>query len=423
MLRSFSIGLLIALSIMLPAGRAQTPENADQLRLEFEREKWRDEMSLRTRDLNLREREQAAKEAEPQSKRHEPSAAPWYTNPLVLAILAAAVAAFGNAGVATVNGVMQRKLETAKREAELALEATKAESTRILEVIKTGDTEKAAKNLQFLVDTGLVAGAERAGRLRDYLEKRTPGSGPSLPASSPRFGFEQTEGLTAPLQDTVRRNLEGYISYLDGIGFPRDTKRANIKIYPMQSPNAFYVDGSLEIDTGYAEDPFTALREFSHHALTTPMGGKPWAMSNRVMPIESGLADYFVGSFLNNAKVGEVIARLERMEKPYLRALDNDRTFTEFARLPDEMKYHDGGEIWSGAFWGMRAAIGRDTVDPILARGWLKEAEKDREPTAKSFVAALLAAAATMTSADNVAVIRSVLRERKFPLPKDASGT
>ncbi len=419
MLRSFLIAGMLALTMASP-GRAQAPGNVDQLRLEFEREKWRDELNLRTRDLTLREREQASKEAELATKRREQPASPW-SNPLVLAILAAAVAAIGNAIVATVNGRMQRRLEVTKREAELALEATKSESTRILEMIKTGDTEAAAKNLQFLVDTGLVAGAERAGKLREYLEKRQPGSGPSLPAASSRFGFEQTEGLTAPLQDSVRRNLEGYISYLDQIGFPRDTKRANIKIYPMQSPNAYYVDGSLEIDVRYAEDPFAALREFSHHVLTVPMGDKPWATTNRVMPIESGLADYFAGSFLNNPKVGEVIARLERFEKPYLRALDNRRKFTEFAGLAEEMKYHEGGEIWSGAFWEMRAMLGRDAVDPILARAWLDEAKKDKAPTPKSFVSAILDAGKGMTSPDNAAAIRSVLRERRFPVPKDAA--
>jgi hypothetical protein len=393
---------------MLPGARAQTPASPDQARFEFEREKWRDELNLRTRELAL-------KEAELQAKRAAPPASPWYTNPLVLAILAATVAAIGNAVVATVNGRMQRRLENTKRDAELTLEATKAESTRILEMIKTGDTEAAAKNLQFLVDTGLVASPERAEKLRNYLADRAPGSGPALPATSPRFGFEKTESLPTSLQESIRRNLEGFVSYLDQAGFPKDAKRANVKIYKMDQPNAFYRDGTLEIDVGYAEDPYTALREFGHHALTAPMGDKPWARGSHVMPIESGLADYFAGSFLNNPRVGEVIARLEGLDVPYLRTLDNERRYSEFAALEQEMQYHSGGEIWGGAFWEMRSRLGREKLDPILARAWLVEAASEQEPTAKSFVAALLTAAEDKISAD---AIRSVLRHRGFPVPR-----
>ena len=85
------------------------------------------------------------------------------------------------------------------------------------------------------------------------------------------------------------------------------------------------------------------------------------------------------------------------------------------------MRYYDGGEIWSGAFWHMRTMLGRETVDPILARAWLEEAKKDQEPMPEPFLAAVLGAAAEMTSPDNAAAIRSILREREFPLTKDAA--
>jgi len=103
-------------------------------RLEFDREKWQSE-------IEMRERGQARSR---------------WTDPLVVAIFAAAFAALGNAVVAVVNGRLQRELEASKRDAELALEESKAESVRILEMIKTGDTETAAKNLTFLLDTRLI---------------------------------------------------------------------------------------------------------------------------------------------------------------------------------------------------------------------------------------------------------------------------
>src|SRR5258705_9197315 len=92
MLRPFLTSFVFAFTLALPASWAQAPADPDQLRLEFDREKWRDELSLRIRELSLREREQASKEAELQAKRREQPASPW-SNPLVLAILAAAIAA------------------------------------------------------------------------------------------------------------------------------------------------------------------------------------------------------------------------------------------------------------------------------------------------------------------------------------------
>lgn len=62
-----------------------------------------------------------------------------------MAILAATLAAVGNAIVAVVNGLEQRQLERQK-----------GEETRILEMIKTGDPDKAAENLKFLLDSGLI---------------------------------------------------------------------------------------------------------------------------------------------------------------------------------------------------------------------------------------------------------------------------
>lgn len=99
-----------------------------------------------------------------------------WRNPLVLAIMAAALAAFGN-GVVSYVGARQQTL----------LEASKAESARILEMIKTGDTEQAARNLSFLADTGLVTNDEVRSKLARFLADRTL-------QNSPRLPIEQTPG-------------------------------------------------------------------------------------------------------------------------------------------------------------------------------------------------------------------------------------
>jgi hypothetical protein len=129
-------------------------EIADQTDLEFEREKWIADLELRKRELALKERDSAR--------------ARW-SNPLALAIFAAAIAALGNAAATLINGHMKRTLE-----------GIRAEETRILEVVKTDDPDKASINLKFLVDTGLISDPSRLSVIQNYLKNRKPGEGPKL---------------------------------------------------------------------------------------------------------------------------------------------------------------------------------------------------------------------------------------------------
>ena len=149
--------------------------------MDVEREKWLVEVELRRRELTLKERDQDNRDAELEIKRRDLASSKW-RSPLIVAILAAAVAALGNAGVTLVNGTLQRELENTKRDAELKVEESKAESGRILEMIKTQSTEEAAKNLTFLLDTSLVSDPVRAAKIRAWLASR---SAPVLPLGRP----------------------------------------------------------------------------------------------------------------------------------------------------------------------------------------------------------------------------------------------
>jgi lysozyme len=107
-----------------------------------------------------------------------------WLSPIIVAILAATVAALGNAGVTLLNATSQANLDKQR-----------AEQARILEVIKTGNTEAAAENLRFLLNTGLIADAGTRAKLGEYLKARRPGRGPALPSTgAARFvsQFEST---------------------------------------------------------------------------------------------------------------------------------------------------------------------------------------------------------------------------------------
>jgi gas vesicle protein len=76
-------------------------QDIERARLTFERDKWRDEHSLRVKELEIKNREQGQ--------------ARW-TNPLVIAVFAAAVGAIGNAAVTLITGHEQRKIDAMRTE-------------------------------------------------------------------------------------------------------------------------------------------------------------------------------------------------------------------------------------------------------------------------------------------------------------------
>ena len=158
-------------------------------------QRWEADFLLREREVRLREQiasqDSALRMREFDAKLADQKMARW-TNPLVLAVFAAAMAALGNAWLAYLNEQAQRTVEQTRSSAQLALEQeraseqraieeTKAEAARILEVNKTADPEKAATNLAFLLDAGLIVDDVRRKALKAFLDKRQPGEGPNIP--------------------------------------------------------------------------------------------------------------------------------------------------------------------------------------------------------------------------------------------------
>src|ERR1700752_4002362 len=117
--------------------------------LAFEREKWQAEESWRRDELELKRDELGL-------KRSELNRPQWF-NPLVIAILAAAVAAVGNIVVTLVCSHEQSRLNSDQPAETRRLEQANAEAARILEVLKTNDPDRAAVNLQFLIEAGLIS--------------------------------------------------------------------------------------------------------------------------------------------------------------------------------------------------------------------------------------------------------------------------
>jgi hypothetical protein len=390
-------------------------EERESYSIEFEREKWLVDVELRRRELDLQERDQKNRDSETELKRAEQQSSRW-RSPVVVAIFAAAVAAGGNAVVALVNGTQQRDLEERRHSAEDQLEHSKSESARILEMIKTGDPEKAAGNLDFLLRAGLVTDRALSAKLDDFLKTRTPGRGPSLPAADSRIAFDQTEDLPDTLQTSLHQQFDDYFKYLDTLGFPAPKGKVRIKVQRMPSPNAYYADDSntIFIDPRVVADTSIPLREYNHYVLMAK--GKKQLWVGQYSAIESGLADYFICSFLNNPKLGEKSAKAFGLDRSYIRLLDNDRKFNELDGGVNLT--YDGAEIWGGAFWQIRDKLERDLADSVIAKAWLNTTwSKSESKKAGAFVKALLMAARSEGSTEGRET-EAVLRARKFPVPR-----
>jgi hypothetical protein len=137
-----------------------------QERLNFEREKWRDESQLRREEQNL--------------KRQELARSGW-RSPLVVAIAAAGLAAVGNGAISLLDGRQQRALEQQRTVTQIALEDRKSEAARILEMIRSGDATAVRNNLQFLIEAGLIENEDLADRLETYLAETPDERIPRLP--------------------------------------------------------------------------------------------------------------------------------------------------------------------------------------------------------------------------------------------------
>ena len=137
----------------------------------FEREKWEDEKAFRREELALKKADQRRLDQELDLKLRESKRSRWW-NPLVIAIIAAALAGVGNAVVALLNGNSQQRVEEQK-----------AESERILAAIKTNDPASAATNLKFLVDAGLIKQTQTAEYISKLVKEGKPEQLPVLPAA------------------------------------------------------------------------------------------------------------------------------------------------------------------------------------------------------------------------------------------------
>jgi len=138
------------------------------------------EFALRERELYIQEQELALKTRELDLKAKDQQYARWF-NPVFLGLLAATVTLMGNFFII-------------KRQSAAALdqERVKAQSSLILEAIKTGDADRAVKNLEFFLQLGFID--DPNGRISSYLaQSQNVPVLPSMVERSPELKFSPEE--------------------------------------------------------------------------------------------------------------------------------------------------------------------------------------------------------------------------------------
>jgi hypothetical protein len=141
-----------------------------------EREKWVADQRSKQDELTLKQRELVLRETEARRAR-------WW-NPLVLAVFTAGLAGAGNVVANFYSNSQQRIADADKAKQTEKLESEKAEANLILELVKTGNPDRAAENLKFLVDTKLITSQTRRDDIEAYIKQRKEGQGVAVPTAS-----------------------------------------------------------------------------------------------------------------------------------------------------------------------------------------------------------------------------------------------
>jgi hypothetical protein len=145
----------------------------------WERERAERDFALKESELTISREELAIKKHELKLKEEDQRYSRWL-NPVFLGLAAATLTLLGNIYVTHQQSKAATEQEETRSKNLLLQARAKAQSDLILEAIKTGDTTKAANNLEFFVKLGFIDDPD--GRIAAYLS-----SGkdiPVLPSSS-----------------------------------------------------------------------------------------------------------------------------------------------------------------------------------------------------------------------------------------------
>ena len=251
-------------------------------------------------------------------------------------------------------------------------------------MIKMGDLN-AKKNLEFLVETGLVIDTDRVTKIKGYLVAH-PDDGPVLPADGNRYIIDSDRPLSKSVRELLGPGLRDYTRHFDRLGFGKPETEIPISIRDtanMRSGWLSYYDQEAKVvvvNRSVVGDTDFPRREYTHCIL---LKDRPNLDLNepRMYLLESDLADYFVASFANQPRIYHVSG------PPNERTLDREMSFDASMNAMEAWK--QGREVWGSAFWAIRESLKpqTDVADRILAIAWQRVGTADkRQDTISQFL-------------------------------------
>ncbi len=281
-------------------------------------------------------------------------------------------------------------------------------------MIKTGEPDKAASNLKFLIDTGLISNKELVAQIQGYLSTRQPGTGPFLPAAAARYTFEQSEGLTKPAAETLEKSLNDFIAYLDRLGLKREAEKISINIVKGDDAMYPYYDPSkkaLVINQLIVGDLDVPRRAYTHHVLNA---GHGVTVGPNLNALVSGLGWYLPCSFADRPIYGEFMGRAMKLDRP-IGDISQRFNYEPFKR--DESRYlYVGGEAWASLFWEIRTRLGQKVADALVIQAWQKTSASSGNAADRSFANRFDQELLENVPKEARSAISTILNDRGFPL-------
>ena len=183
--------------------------------------------------------------------------------------------------------------------------------------------------------------------------------------------FKPSASLTPSLRKNIEDVFRNYYDYLKSVGFVLAGPPPTVSVSRLQDLNSYYQpsENQIVIDEELAKLPYPGLREYTHYILFS-LKKDAFNLGDKT-GLESGLADYFPSSFSGQSDFGKDVWALYRKRYGDIkieRNLENQRRFSEIKA--GQTEEHEAGNVWGGAFWQIRQAIGKPATDALLLQGW-----------------------------------------------------
>jgi uncharacterized coiled-coil protein SlyX len=239
-----------------------------------------------------------------------------------------------------------------------------------------------------------------------------------------KLSFGGAADLSLDLQNRLARVAEAYLNYFKKLGYAPKTPTINVSTKGAVPNFLSYFDpatNTIFVQPPVAEDQFVLLREYSHHILYSSLSFGAFdnlhSSNFSLIPLESGLANYFSASYLGNPRLGAIAARYMKsttqFEKPFLFNLDNTETVTTLVIKDFRLRLDNNlQEAWGGLFWEIRQKLGQAIADKLLYDAWRSLPDEPNDLIAGSFIADLLSQTQKQTGKDGTAAVEQILLRR-----------